>query len=219
MELIYITPIYKVHKMKYKKMLVVLLALTAVTFTISFAYAGTGSIRIDPPLPYMSESPAEFEIWVQGTTTANDPHILLVIPESCLGCDVEIEWTGGSITITDWDAPTAKKVPPDASHGAGYTVASLKDHLETSEDIWYAFEPILGEPLVPGETYYITITMSCEDPKMLVYIMGKSGCSSKFDMCVPPTIPGFVIPEVPMGTLMALASMIGTVGIYKLRRK
>ena len=103
--------------------------------------------------------------------------------------------------------------------GAGYTVASLKDHLETSESIWYAWAHILGENIVPGEIYEITVTMASSSPEMLVYIMGKSDCESRiYDMAVPPTIPGFVVPEIPIGTVLSVITMLGAAGLSKLRR-
>jgi hypothetical protein len=52
---------------------------------------------------------------------------------------------------------------------------------------------------------------------MLVYILGKSPGSDPFNMRVLPTIPGFVIPEVPLGTIMVLASRIAALTIYSKR--
>jgi hypothetical protein len=49
---------------------------------------------------------------------------------------------------------------------------------------------------------------------MLIYAIGKS--STCFDNKVPPTIPGFVVPE-PGTILLALASF-GALGLYSLKR-
>ena len=57
---------------------------------------------------------------------------------------------------------------------------------------------------------------------MLVYILGKSSDSESlgelYDMRVPPTIPGFVVPEIPLGTISAIATMMGAL-YTKLRNK
>lgn len=191
------------------------------------AYAGAGSIRIDPPLPYASETPAYFTIWVQGADAAYDPHIFLVMTNSSyhgVG-SVKVTWDGaiwvdvppGTWIMAD---SNGQKLPPLASNGAGYTVASLKSHLSTSDPIYWAFVSILdGHPLATGTNYTIGITLESTDPSMLVYILGKSEGSNDFDMRVPPTIPGFVIPEIPFGSLAVLASMIGAMGLYILLKK
>jgi len=195
-----------------KANLLILIALAISTSIIALPVnAGVGGIRIEPPLPIMTESPAEFKIYVQNGDTANDPHIFLVMTESChagLTGDVEVSWEGGSITITNWyPEPEDKKIPPNAKNGANYTIASLKSHLETSGPIYWAFEPILSGALTTVPVN-ITVTLPSTDPEMLVYIMGKSNGSELFDMRVPPTIPGFVVPEIPLGTIAGLASMI-----------
>ena len=215
--------------MNLKKGLTIgVLALTLVlSVYASVAFAPpTGVLRIDPPLPYMNESPAEFTVWVQGVSTAYNPIVLLVMTESSyngLSADPEVEWDGGSIVLaTPWEMETSNgvKIPPAASNGAAYTVASLKDHLETSEPIYWAIADILDGPIVPDETYELTVHLESNAPRMLVYVLGESEeGSGVYDMSVPPTIPGFVIPEVPLGTVLALATMLGTVGVYKLRNR
>ena len=198
-----------------KTNLFILIALAISTSIIALPVnAGVGGIRIEPPLPIMTESPAVFTIYVQNGDTANDPHVFLVITESCyngLMDDVTVSWgegPGSLITITNWEEePEDKKIPPEAVNGANYTIASLKSHLETSGPIYWAFESILGVPLTT-DPVDITVTLPSSDPEMLVYIMGKSDGSELFDMRVPPTIPGFVVPEIPLGTIAGLASMI-----------
>ena len=206
-----------------------LLTITTLTLsTITIANAGTGSIRIDPPLPTMTKSPATFTIWVQGTESAYHPHVFLVMTKACydgLSGDVTVSWVGGSggpVTVTGWKEETSNgvKVPTSSSPGAGYTVASLKDHLGTSGNIYWVIAPILdNNPLVPGETYEISVSMGSTNPEMLVYVIGKSSGSEVFDMVVPPTIPGFVVPEIPLGTIASLLSMAGSAVLFKLKKK
>jgi len=186
-------------------------------------FAGTGSIRIDPPLPDMTASPAEFEIWAQ-SGVANDPYIFLVITEACysgLTGNTGVSWSGGSVSFGDvWIGPESTngdKLPPGTTSGAGYTVASLKDHLDTDGPIYYVFIPIPGLTQLTSEHVTITVTLSSDNPEMLVYILGKSPGSEDFDMRVPPTIPGFVVPEIPFGTIMGLASMLAAFAIYAKR--
>lgn len=212
--------------MRHKtKLLMTLIGIVLVSSFTACVFAGTGSLRIDPPLPYVNESPAGFDVWVQGKHAAYDPIILLVMTDSCKGGlaeDPKVEWNDGadSVTLSTWHEETINsvKVPPGASNGAAYTVASLKDHLDTSESIHWATAEILDGPIVPGETYKITVYLDSEHPKMLVYVLGKSKGSEEYDMSVPPTIPGFVIPEVPIGTILALVTMVGTAGIYKYKK-
>ena len=216
------------YVMNNKKTLIAILALTLIVSSYVVAIsAGTGSLRISPPLPYENESPADFTIWVQGKDTACNPIILLVMTDSCydgLSGPVTVAWEDGTPgVVTGWtnENTNSVKVPPFASNGAGYTVASLKDHLETSESIWYAYiyaMDIGGENIDPGETFKITVSMTSDTPEMLVYIMGESECGSGvYDMAVPPTIPGFVIPEVPIGTVLSVITMLGAAALYRKR--
>ena len=200
-----------------------LVLLLSLFISVTFAKR-TGVLRIDPPLPYLNESPAEFTAWVQGKSTAYNPIVLLVMPDSCyqgLLDDPRVEWDGQSVTLTAWTKETKNgaKIPTSASSGASYTVASLRDHLDTCEPIWWATAEILGEPIVPGGVYELTIHLVSEEPRMLVYVLGTSDeYSNTYDMSVPPSIPGFVVPEVPLGTALTLLTMLGTAGVYKLRK-
>lgn len=173
----------------------------------------TGGIRIDPPLPTPSVD-GEFTISViPSAVPTYHPHILLVITDSCKSTigDVSVTWTGGGTTISSWNSETVPsvKVPPSATTGAGYTVASLMDHLETSGTIWWACTEILEAP-IGEDSVDITVSFTSDDPRMLVYIMGSSSPNNPvtLDTRVPPTIPGFVIPELPLGTITAIASMM-----------
>jgi len=207
-----------------KSLTIGVLALTLILSAYVLTAFAVGTLRIDPPLPYMNESPSEFTVWVEGqATAAYNPIILLVMTESSyngLSADPEVEWAGGSVTLSTWNMETSNgvKVPPSAQ--PGYTVASLKDHLDTSKPIYWAIGAILDGPIVPGETYELTVYLESSAPKMLVYVLGESEeGSGKYNVFVPPTIPGFVIPEVPLGTVLTLVTMMGAVGVYKLRNR
>lgn len=213
--------------MKRKVLAIALLMSLAAMATISDASAdGVGTIRIDPALPLMVSSPANFEVWVQPSAhPTNDPQIFLVMTESCyngLMGDVTVTWTGASspLTITTWNKETelSKEVPPDTAPGVGYTVASLKDHLETSEPIYWAFAPFLDGDLTESHTSF-TVTLPSTSPRMLVYALGKiEGGSALYDNRVPPTMPGFVVPEP--ATIAAVAtSLVALIGYSALKRK
>jgi hypothetical protein len=215
---------HKCNKLYRKKYIVytTLAIILVTTLTFTFAFAGTGNIRIEPPLPIATESPAHFKVNVTGKDNANDPHVFLVITESCYLTSpvANVSWDGGFIVLSSWNMnnTNSAKLPPGASNGAGYTVASLKSHLNTPEPIYWSMASILGgSPIVPGEIYDLRVELDSDDPEMLVYVMGKSG-SGEFDMRVPPTIPGFVIPEIPLGSLSALLTMAAS-AVYYLRKK
>jgi len=196
---------------------------------------GKGILRIDPPLPTMLDSPADFRIYVQQKdVTVYSPHIFLVMTEACrngLKGPVTVAWSylslSGTITINtaEWTKPTTKKIPPSAF--ADYTVSSLKDHLGTSSDIYYAFKPFSGlSSIAYGNDLMIIVTLPSSSPRMLVYALGKSTNpsvlspsldSDVFDVFIPPTIAGFVVPE-PM-TIAAVAVPIATLIGYKITKK
>lgn len=214
----YIIVMYKRKSFSLLMMTIVLLS-TPIAFVA--APGGTGSLRINPHWEIITASPAEFNISTQ-TGVAYDPHIFLVIPQSCwnglsLTEDTTVTWIGGSsppIAKGDWIGPedsNGDKLPPGASNGAGYTVGSLKSHLGLSEPVYYIFEPIFDLPddKLTTNGANVTITLHSSAPRMLVYALGKQEqASSLYDVSVPPTQPGFVVPEVPLGTLMGLASMM-----------
>lgn len=200
------------------KILIPLIAIIVLSVAVYPVYA-LGTIRIDPSNPTMVSSPATFNISVT-EHTASDPHILLVMTKACfdgLTGSVQVTWTGGSISFSaaDFTAVTTGKVPP-STPDADYTVASLQDHLGVShsEDVYYAFGPFLAAPITETEQTFV-VTLPSTTPKMLVYAIGKS--STEFDNFVPPTIPGFVVPE-PAPILITLASF-SALGLFLLRRK
>ena len=51
------------------------------------------------------------------------------------------------------------------------------------------------------DEYALTITAPSSDPRVLVYVFGI--CTK-----VPPTRPGFIVPEYPIGTIIAVVSMM-----------
>jgi hypothetical protein len=208
----------------------VFVSLLAIIATVNVALAaGIGTIRIEPTLPVGVASPAEFEVWVKPSADPTvDPHIFLVMTESSfLGLvdDVTVDWTtDGSpdliIGEADWTMETehGEKVPSETVNGAGYTVASLKDHLETSEPIYWAFKPIFdGEPLTTTRKSF-NVTLPSSDPRMLVYVLGKNDGCELFNCRVPPTIPGFVV-SAPAAIAALGISMTTLAAFAILRRK
>jgi hypothetical protein len=212
-----------------KSKLFLLFALILVVTTVPLAYAtGTGIIRIDPALPLSTSSPANFEVWVQGSDPiASDPHILLVMTkctyDDLIG-DVVVMWDSGSISFAkpadfdDYDNPSDFVPVMGTTSGARYTVASLKDHLETTGTIYVAMDAFLSSDITTShQTFNVTFTSDCSNPKILVYALGKTDGSDLFNSFVPPTIPGFAVPE--LGTVLLAAASFTALGLYMVRRK
>jgi hypothetical protein len=207
----------------------------ALLIMISSANAETGTIRIETAdgeyWPVMLESPADFEIWVEGAgNPTNNPNILLVMTEASWNglTNVVVTWSGGSATFTSGDFMSAQKnsdkIPPGTTSGGCYSVASLKDHLSyglsepisAGATIYWAMKPFLAGPLTHDHEEF-SVELSATSPRMLVYAVGKIGDSTLFDNKVPPTRPGFVVPELGTG-LMLLASF-GAFALYALKRR
>ena len=211
--------------MKKSLVSVVIISLAALIIGTTLA-AGQGLIRLDPhgsyyPEPVMLESPATFTVWVQSGPEAIDPHIFLVMTDSCYQglTSVTVDWPGGSdpdLTVTSWTKVTTQKVPPGCHSGVDYTAASLKDHLSTEEDVWYAFEPFLAGPITETPQPF-TVTLESTDPRMMVYALGKAPGETLFTNRVPPTQPGFVVPEV--ATILLAAASFSAFAVYALLRK
>lgn len=222
---------------KFKVLL--LFALILVVATVPFVKAETGTIRIGPEesqWPMMTESPADFEIWVQGAGDPTyEPNILLVMTEATyegLG-SVEVSWTGGGSTtflkgvFTFADVLSDRVPDTGTTSGASYTVASLKTHLNYPEDepiegpIYWAMGPFVSEPLTTShQAFTVTLTTTEDDPRMLVYALGKTQQSKVpelFNNKVPPTIPGFVVPE--LGTILLAAASFTALALYAIKRK
>ncbi len=219
---------------KSKSLLIFALLLAVVS--VPLAKAETGTIRIEPALPLMIESPASFEIWVQGAGDPTfEPHLLLVMTETSfdgwLVGDLEVSWTGGSTSFSKADFTYADelsaKVPPSGTTpGARYNVATLKTKLNypveepIEEPIYWAMKPFLSGPLHTSPKQEFTIELPSTDPRMLIYALGKTQQSKVpelFNNKVPPTIPGFVVPE--LGTILLAAAPFAALALYAIKRK
>lgn len=219
-----------------RKLLTILLVVTAFSFAVGPVLADT--IKINPHssywgAPVMLQSPATFNAYVSGNSGDGtyDVHAFLVMPHSnfmTLTADVVISWpagsnaqgswSAGSVTVTAWNGPVngGPKLPPAATNG--YTVASLKDHLDTDEAIHWAFVPILtGAKLVKDTGIPFTITLSANDPKMGVWLIAKNPGSTDFDNQLPTTEPGFVVPEA--APLLLMGFSFAAMGLFAYRRK
>ena len=204
--------------------------------------AGTGGLRISPQWPIMVSSPATFTIWAQ-SADSYDVNILLVITQECFdgmpispATSVGLQYGGPLIGFTkdDFTGVTGMggvNVPPgETTPGARYTVASLKDHLdfglsealESDDTIYWAMASLAHADFDPLTTTprEISVEVDCEDPRMLVYLLGKSvNDATLFDMKVPPTNPGFLVPEIVVGSLMAAGTMFGALGLFAYKKK
>jgi hypothetical protein len=207
---------------------------------IPCAMAGTGNLNIDPRWPAMVESPANFTIWVGGgSAVACNVQVLLVMTEDCynglpLSPDVavEVSWPGDSIEFiqTDFSGVTGAggvNIPDSGTtNGANYNAANLKSHLseglstplEAEDWIYWDMKPILGGSELTGDAVEITVDLKSSNPRMLVYLLAKSTQSSTlYDMKVPPTNPGFLVPEV--APLLLAGSSFGGLALYIFKRK
>lgn len=220
-----------------------LLALIASPLTVQACTGeATGALRITPhgsyyPQPIMLSSPATFNITAIDNKKVCNPNILLVMTNAsyqALTGDVMVEWEGGSINfpkanftaVSDNDA----YVPPSgASKGARYRVSCLKDHIGvegTADDtLWYVYGPFLSR-CVNQTAQEFTVTLPSTKARMLVYAIGKITCVGSFsiscwdydfDTRVPPTQPGFVVPD-SAPVLLALASF-SAFGVYAIKRR
>ena len=228
-----------VQEMKrINKVLLLLIPMLLFTTYVQVYAVGKGNLRISPALPTMSGTEEIFEIWVEGEgpgdVTVYYPQLFLVMTETCHnvltkvvidfhnnGYDITEDatlWPGDFIGETDDD----KTLPPGYISGVAETVSALKSHLGIgkSESIYYAlvsFPP--GDTIIGSPTYKVKITLDSTDPKMLVYLFGKSENSAvtDYDMKVPPTNPGFMVPEP--ATIAAVATPTLTLLAYALYKR
>jgi hypothetical protein len=136
---------------------------------------------------------------------------------------VVVMWPGGSISfpIASWTSVDSGYIlPSGTTRGARYQVPTLKEHIGvngTEDDtLWYAYGPFLPGPITTTPQEF-NVTLPSTEPRTLVYALGKSQCSFLFNMKVPPTKPGFVVPDLaPL--LLSLASFSAFVA-YALKRK
>ena len=217
-----------------RRIVLIALVATLVLVTIPSVKAQTGTIRIGPDIwPIMLESPADFEIWVQGAgNPTSEPNILLAMTEDCwegLTGKIVVSWTGGSVDFMKADFAAVQvngeKVPSSGTtNGACYTVAALKDHLSyglsvpisKEETIYCAMKPFLSGDIVKDAQTF-TATLPSTHPRMLVYALGKTEGSDIFDNKVPPTNPGFIVPE--LGPMLLLLAPLSAFALYTVKRR
>ena len=223
------------HKTK-----IAMLFLLATILSVPIVNAGgTGTIRIDPVWPVMLGSPATFTIWVEGSgDPTHNPHVLLVMSKGCydgLTGNVVVSWSwpsSGQVSFTKANfgahavSDNSAKVPDSGTTpGACYTVASLKDHLSyglsvpisASETIYWVMGSFLGGADLTGTHRSFTVTFTSTDPRMLVYAIGKTEAGTLFDNKVPPTQPGFIVPE--LGTVLLVLASFSALALYALKRR
>jgi len=203
-----------------KKLILVIIALSVFGITISSVLAAT--IRLDPALPVMVGTEQTFDVWVEGSADnpTTDPHILLVMTDACYDGGITIV-TVTDATIGSWNSETEHTEGITVPHtgvvaGTGYTVASLMDHLGTTETIWWTLAPLaIGD--ITDTPKQFTVSIQSVAPRMLVYVLGKTGGSEDFNNRVPPTKPGFMIPEP--ATIVAVALSLMALMAYAAHRK
>lgn len=216
-----------------RSVLVVLTVIIAASLMPALVSAkATGGLRIMPfsedgfPNPIMLTSPATFNIsTTNGAPTSYFPHILLVMSDAShngLTGDVVVEWDTGTVNFAPADfkgEDINSNDVPDSGVTVPYQVATLKSHLGVSDKIWWAWKQFLSGGPVTDDPIEFTVTLPSTSPRMLVLAYGKSVNSDTalFDMRVPPSQPGFVIPE-PIPLLMAVGSF-AALGLYAIKRK
>jgi hypothetical protein len=214
--------------MKKIMVLVTILAFAALLVAPVLA----NNIVIEPTWPAVVESGDTLTIYINSNDPGYDPHVFLAMPFSCwdgLTGPVVISWTGGSLSIAQGefmgpadDTDPGLKLPTDplslpvANDGIGYTVSSLQSHLGTDEDIYWAFEPFLAADLTKTPQEF-TVDLPSTAPKMLVYALARVSPGGDYSDKVPPTNPGFVVPEV--ATIMLSVASIGALSLYALKRR
>jgi len=181
----------------------------------------------------MTGTEETFELWVEGGGTAYYPQLFLVMTETCWDglTKVEIDFhdDGPPVDATIFPDDFIEKtdddkwLPPSYPEGIRYTVASLKDHLGiggTDESIYWTLVTFPTDDTITSNIYYVKITLDSTDPKMMVYVFGKTvdSTDAPYDMKVPPTNPGFMVPEP--ATIVAVAtSLIALIGYTTLKNK
>lgn len=217
-----------------RKLKLISLSAAVIMLMIVSPVLALGTIRVEPHgsyygLPIMQTSPATFYVNLTGASgnPTTDPHMFLVMTETSynsLTGNVVVNWTNGgspdSVTVTTWHKETVNsvKVPPEADSGTGYTVAALRDHLNTTEPIYWAFEPFLDGMSLTTTPIPFTVTLPATNPRMALYVLGKTGDSDLFNNRSPPTQPGFVVPE-PTTIVAAFMSLIALVSYAIIKRK
>lgn len=218
--------------MKEKSLLLIVI-LISLSLAIPSILAARSIIVITPQWPIAQNTPAPLQISVNRPADPTyDPHILLAMTVACWeglpaapDVAVEVTWTGGSVTFLKTDFELLEGSPPPKVPHSGsdvqYTRSSLADHLGESGDssVYWAMKPFPvppdGQLHTTSQTF--TVTVYSTNPKILVYAIGKSDTLGNFDRWVPPTNPGFVIPEP--ATIVATATSLLALIVYATRRK
>lgn len=222
---------------------ITLLSIIVIPIKVQASDGGaTGALRIEPhgsyyPLPVMLKSPATFNITAIDKKTVHCPNILLVMTNASyqgLTGDVTVEWDGGSTSFSKADFTAVSDnnafVPPSGTtKGARYRVSSLKEHIGvngTADDtLWYVYGPFLSGPVTQTPQKF-TVTLPSTNPRMLVYAIGKifgpSGlfdtmCCWEFNTRVPPTQPGFVVPDLT--PILLATAAFSAFGLYSIKRR
>ena len=202
--------------MKRRKSVLILSTFLLVLTTICVNVYATGLLEISPTWPSMTDTEETFYIWVKNGGTAYIPQLFLVMTDTCHAglAEVEIDFhnngpSTGDVTLTDGfteETDTDKELPPGYPPGIRMTVASLKSHIGTDESIWWALVPFPDTINGPTNKYEVHITLDSTDPSMMIYVYGKSEnlAEADYDMKVPPTNPGFMVPEP--ATIAAIAT-------------
>ena len=214
--------------MKKLAILMLLVSISLIVTPTVFAKVNSSIIVITPQWPLTQNTPATLNI---STTPASDPtydpHILLVMTVACYNglTNVEVAWTGGSVTFAKSDFSLLEGSPPpeipaDSVSENHYTRSLLADKLglpgETS--VYWAMKPFLGGSALHTTPQQFTVTLHSTNPKMLVYALGKASESdTKLNRWVPPTNPGFVVPE--LGTILLAMGSFGALALFSLKRK
>jgi len=216
-----------------RRLLISLVMITLLAICVSPVLA-QGLIRLEPhgsyyPLPIMLSSPATFNVFIASPEhTAYDPVILLVMTSASyqgLTGDVLVEWDGGQTNFSSADftavSTNSEKIPPGTSPGAGYTVAALKDHIGVSgaedDTLYYAYGTFLSYP-IDSTPQTFTVTLPSTNPLMLVYVLGRSSENlGVLDMFVPPTQPGFVVPD--LAPILLASASFSAFALYAFKRR
>lgn len=216
----------------------IVLGIILILTSIPFAYAGKGGLRISPAWPVMVESPYTFTVWAQSASSW-DVHVLLVVTEECwdgmpdapsVAVDItNVDGVDVQFVKTDFEPIIGKYVPavPPATSGSRYQVSSLKDHLgeglatalTKTDTIYWSNKSITQFDPLTTDPKQLSITLDSSAPRMLIYLMGSSANDGTLDMRVPPTPAGFMIPEIALGSVMAMASMFTALGLYIYKKK
>lgn len=212
-----------------KKYLMVILGVLLISIPCVMA-GGAASPRISPMWTVMVESPYTFDVWAQNADVY-DCRVLLVVTQECLdgmptAPTAAVTVNGATLTKDDFTSATlnSDKVPPASTNG--YTVASLKDHisyglddpLDSEDTIYWALSDVVFDPLT-DTIEDLEVILDSSELRMLIYLMGNlEDNSGLLDTRTPPTNPGFMVPEITLGSIIAVATMFVALGLYAYKK-